>query len=88
MSRKSTGIVLLLVALLAFLALAWRSLIDMSHLARNALGGDGTAREAISVLLEINGLPIIMLGGLMLVLLAIYWKLFVRRDEDDDAAGY
>ena len=82
MGRRSFGIVLLLIALLAFVAMAWDSLLAMARLARNALAGDRGAREAVDLLLEINGLPIVMLGGLMLVLLAIYWKLFVRRDED------
>ena len=82
MGRRSFGIVLLLIALLAFVAMAWDSLLAMARLARNALAGDRGAGEAVDVLLEINGLPIVMLGGLMLVLLAIYWKLFVRRDED------
>lgn len=82
MSRRNTGIVILLLSLVVFLALAWRSLLAVAWLA-NGARGDGTAREALRVLLEINGLPIVMLGGLMVVLFMIYWRLFVRREDDD-----
>lgn len=67
MSRRTAGILMLLAALVVFLALAWRSLVALAWLTHSAAGGDPT-REAIGVLLEINALPIIMLGGLMVVL--------------------
>jgi hypothetical protein len=90
MGRKTLGILVLLVSLIVFLALAGRSLLALAWLTRGATSGDGTAREAIRVLLEINGLPIVMLGGLpivmlgglMIVLFLIYWRLFVRSEDD------